>query len=1516
MSGSGGSPRREIDLHGQEAGRLMSPAPRSSGSDLQQRWRHQSTRFSCASSIDALNLAPGRSLTSGAMSDNHRRRQSGSPRTPYVDAAKDDIDLASTDASDQDSEKEFEVEDILACEQRDGETKYLVSWTGYDMHSCTWEPLSNLSQELIDLCWAKKEAEIDKGERPVFDTGVFEKAKEDWAAGYPARHRRRNRKREALGLPTTRRSCDDDKGDEAASTDDSEAGSREKSSGDDSSSDEAVEDDRISGSPRQPNRGSVKSADAASQPKPKQTTFTGAARPTGSHSSKAAESLRTASQLATTAKAAVADVKSNNPSTKLRANVSSSSTGYQGTARGPSATTGPKLPAKSAANAKRTGGQSLSVRVASRTGVGSLGMMARKTVTSKGSGPSASGNVFLGGKTRKAKARLEDSAVNPKNEAKHFNKHRIARISEKRSRDKEDKAPDASVLRSTLFDISKGQQIIGRIASSKSGSGHLDAPKTCTTQEAEIISGDDIITPPVPMRPALKKQKTGNSDGRKKSVQFAEEEEELLFTSEPMTLDDPRDLEFPAAAVSELASLHDGQIIRPPTPPRGSVSALISTPGRGPAPPSTKLPIAGYRALRIQVNSSICFAFRETSRSINAVFHGVTSSDAEAGLTTFLEKGTMRFDHTCLAQIFLPQLERLLEKTSGSSVSSVESAGEVQVADREAAFIEAVASDIRADLIGLCYVASSRIIVLYPTKCDDWRIPNLEFDSPDPSEAALHYIALSNKMDLSSHLVSLQDFRRKAINELEMKMTDRALLLQRSLNWQYDRLVSAYMSEEDAQHHFILLFPEGKAQTTLPFVVRWVQACDPRCRIFLGHHPGAWTGFCSREKTKADIGVVVVHESLTSALRRFPGLQGLIFNDFCNIWSFSESLEASPALPSLTMETNLSIPGALGFQRLFPHRSTLMLTPSFLISEPRQTLRLLRWFQSNWSGTSDYKLVTASNIVDYLKTTALSAADERSALLQHSVNHVDELEKQAAERTLSSEDCEARFRAWVVAAELEELREQRAGRLAYSEENSPLIFADEAIDANDEQSLVNWFGLWSLMRMDQFRKFHVVGSDDQNPKEKGGFVGHTCCRIPRLIHRPVREGKAESGSQGNPTSAMLPKTRLGPRDAATMLRLHSQRFGDYTAGKLQSYLEALYRSVSTSRKWLLYGRPLSAAPCPSQPRPAGVRFDYFTLQEWWSFWQPWRTPGVNTFLGFFCTTKDASEFAQGPDRQSVPDSARTPWVVACRKVHSKQHEYELILWDPDAPERCPAGRQPTDRDLLPAQRLLVEFVSEAIPKREDQAVLDKVWLGGFQSIDAGTTASKMDLALGFVDAITQSMEGLRQYLPLPDHVLPQRGYRQVKAYREADAMSMSSKSQAPHGTEEEDDGMEVDLVGPEGETKVLFHPPIPPAGQNDAPSLCRNHFFDQVSAAVQRKREQGDTSGLMTFRFRPTLEWFEEQRAEGRALNHVNVAAWPAIFKACRIADRSQRQGDKEGRNSDRSDSGPARRDSQISPSS
>ncbi len=64
---------------------------------------------------------------------------------------EDDISLTSTVADGGDDDT-FDVDCVYAERQNGrGQTEYLISWTGFPMYQCTWEPDENLGDELREM---------------------------------------------------------------------------------------------------------------------------------------------------------------------------------------------------------------------------------------------------------------------------------------------------------------------------------------------------------------------------------------------------------------------------------------------------------------------------------------------------------------------------------------------------------------------------------------------------------------------------------------------------------------------------------------------------------------------------------------------------------------------------------------------------------------------------------------------------------------------------------------------------------------------------------------------------------------------------------------------------------------------------------------------------------------------------------------------------------------------------------------------------------------------------------------------------------------------------------------------------------------------------------------------------------------------------------------------------------------------------------------------------------------------
>lgn len=110
----------------------------------------------------------------------------------------DDISIASTVPSEQLSE--YEVETILTERQFDNQTMYLVKWAGYSIERSTWEPADSFLTDESFLDWRKKKEAIAEGRHPAFDLVGFENHLLALERGREQRKRKREAKRQHLGL--------------------------------------------------------------------------------------------------------------------------------------------------------------------------------------------------------------------------------------------------------------------------------------------------------------------------------------------------------------------------------------------------------------------------------------------------------------------------------------------------------------------------------------------------------------------------------------------------------------------------------------------------------------------------------------------------------------------------------------------------------------------------------------------------------------------------------------------------------------------------------------------------------------------------------------------------------------------------------------------------------------------------------------------------------------------------------------------------------------------------------------------------------------------------------------------------------------------------------------------------------------------------------------------------------------------------------------------------------------------
>lgn len=183
-----------------------------------------------------------------------------------------------------------------------------------------------------------------------------------------------------------------------------------------------------------------------------------------------------------------------------------------------------------------------------------------------------------------------------------------------------------------------------------------------------------------------------------------------------------------------------------------------------------------------------------------------------------------------------------------------------------------------------------------------------------------------------------------------------------------------------------------------------------------------------------------------------------------------------------------SSPGQITATRLLPHGHAFFLTPSFLIADPERAFVVIRWFikeKLRKSTPGTWKLVCAYNIRGYLLDLAIEKAAEKDELeVEYQGNPLKDAIIE--ERGLSYTMCKLRFQMHELVTEL--LSQQITENYSDYDSDmpdqsvSPIIYASEFIDADDEPALVTWFAGWAMCKLDQFRKFTVIGSGPKYEK--------------------------------------------------------------------------------------------------------------------------------------------------------------------------------------------------------------------------------------------------------------------------------------------------------------------------------------------------------------------------------------------------------------------------------------------------
>lgn len=1386
--------------------------------------------------------------------------------TSANDDSFDTISLTSTVDDAYTSDTEFAVEGIRAEKITDGAHMYLVEWSNFPLDQCTFEPEENL-QDVLKAEWEEKKRHQD----PSVAEEFVEKhlaAKEQKYAESRQRHRRRNARRKQVGLPTTRfrfrgtyYSDSEDDDDWATRPEDSESEDLDNKQHDSndwkdsSESDEADEDDQVDHraaealiplkpqtKPRQPrsNRkfsfnpiatatkeakrtnNSIKDSTSASTKKPERRTSKLSSRPRELPSSTGYQGSARKSSSSTTR-----DKQPQSTSTSLPARPSSA-----GSARAHAMN--PSLPSRpTPAIPSKTNAKQLTARRTEQHGV----------------------NIFAGGKKRK-KRKMSIDSENPI----FYRNASIRRKSELRSRGREDEDPDIQKL-SHVFTPGgptvEAQPLEPPTGTISDHSSHDDGVRTV----AQDNMAQNSIIPIQTRRPlrtssepksALSKRGSltsdfGRPEKRAKSVRFIDVNDEPTmpreprsirfsgadesFVSEPMDIDEATELPIDVTMPANMAEARSSMLTNKP---------------------------------KIQQNviKNITLA-KSPNKTLSVVFNGLPGGHAgDRGpqwLKAFLDVDYLRFGHTVLAETLMSQItllgpQALEHLCSGTMMSTKDNTA-----------LETISEHLRIGHLGLFVAQEHFNLLVYPTKCDGFRLEDFGADtaSSESSACALKYFIFMTTCPLSQ-LIGPTETRSKS-SEIRMDIGQEiSMLFAKILGIRLSLLSRG--SQYGKSKHFFFAFPE-RALVWYRSFCYWLYRRSPDCSIYTSFTQGSWNAFAA--KAKQEFGVVIIHEAIVPFARRFPGLWELLQTDRCVVWRFSDSLHVQ----------NLSLlPKSFGsvipvLSPMFPLGMAILVTPSFMLSRPQETFKLFKWFFTEKAKVSYNKLITAYNLRSYL----YGLADEKSRQLQlfkatrwPQMSGLD-MAMDRNDRALTDDDVAARQRTWLEVDRW--LGQQVEPDMPWSEENH-VIHADPSIDPNDEQSLVNWFGWWTSVRSDTYRKFYVIGSDSSSKgTSRSGYRMHRDLIIPKYGKTVVSDPDA-SLSKTRPASLEFSERSTaglsGTEERGRSGWAQSQNFFRNGEGEIKNFLTQHDRPGGHAR---VYRFPVAyvdykMADHFGDPTMKACN----TYKQWWDFFNPWLSDSLgrfNTYIGFFYTIQEdwiPRNFPTGLKPR------RHAWIVIYRPVepHKKGYRHgknELIIWDVRAGDVLEENDSICLADLTWMQQELIRYVQLHAHEKADGSVLEKVWLGGFQAHQSMCSSTlPLDITAEYFQILVGNM---RDTIPSPAVVMPQKGFRPV---------SFTQTSRSANTAAAREAGMEG-VAGSE-ETRIIFHPP---RGSATPPGLsnCTNDLFE----ASRLARSRNPNARRMKYKYRPTVEWYRQQVDEGRQFEHVRVGEWGEMFQALGIDD-------------------------------
>ncbi|KPM45696.1 hypothetical protein AK830_g849 [Neonectria ditissima] len=1004
-------------------------------------------------------------------------------------------------------------------------------------------------------------------------------------------------------------------------------------------------------------------------------------------------------------------------------------------------------------------------------------------------------NVFAGGKERKKKLTLRDVASDP-TRTPQFLRHRQRRLLEKGSRDREGVVVP-SQLPAALISLNPAERDV-IVQETTSG----PAPMPTANKDESHVEVDDHET--IPPRAAKKKKKSvhwGDSIDAQET-----KETRILRSPGPETslfMDDP-------VSASPTSIFQVESTVEPKEEGNGQSATLPSIPQLSSATDRPLLDKGGNSPSTSSFTKDAKFGPSSTVW-IPLTFEGVLLENLTPSLLILQSADAFIFTHTCLAQNFWDMFGGApLDCLFRGSVTSHDNLTLQTIADR-----------LLLGSFGILCHLGELCVLLHPSKCEHWKEGSQNENTPP----FLKFIIFQAAAFVDASALAPVSFSPDDGNE-DLPPGMRPALFRRVLGLEYTRLIPS-MSQETTNHHFFLAFPRSAGPQAM-FVARWLRSCNADCKIQTSLDPGQWSTFLNLGG-----GIVIIHEEAAWAIRLFPKFANLLSSKLeqFTFWLFTRSLRTREFVSHGS--SSFAEIGSIHLQPIFELGVAILLTPSFFVSQPQQAYVLIKWAWKGRTGVVDRfqraRLIVCAGIDEWLYELTI----ERTKKSRSSASTAD----------LSHQTIKAAYKTWQLVRQMV--------ILSAEEEPSSLIFAPESIDGNDEQSLVNWFGWWSIMNMNKFRKFSVLGSSETDPT-----------RLTRHIKRP---GFLPSSTSGIEEAMGMTNRRpsLAQADSQPDVSLTDEVMS------VTRRIESLIYEIDFWCPVVLYKFPVSYWDTGMAYHLGDYYSGYSNYDKCFRWFKPFENdnPYHNTMGALFYTIEEPWDPDLYPQGVMPP---RRPWLVMHRpvNVHRKKdwHASELIIWDPKLSEKMSQSAQIYESDLIEAQREMIRIWQEGTHIKNRNQPIEKVWIAGFGDASSNATNS-LDVAL---DILRKICFDTKRWLPAPEPVMIKKGWRSVKP------------GSAPKTPARQSPGVDrMDIDEPENignrdvsKMKAIFQPP---RGRISGLTKCGNRLYEYTMESLRRVPD--DAEYYMEYSFRPTLQWYREQLAEGRGFEHISVLPWQALFK-------------------------------------